>query len=221
MIQVCDSSYKLHRDECVHDCPDGYFASLVSIKILNSTSMVGVKAGVTLAPGVQSPSVSSTTDSCVKCHFSCKRCSEKLASACTLCWADASYYPKNEKGGVCYSRSVEAAYSNSQAWSGGGVFLVVVASLALVVSVLGFVCVRCFSGTSTNGSNNANAFISDGVDRLRELKDSLHKNGAKKSGGGGGAGADYRKLSEDTHRLVTSSKPFYDYPSSDEEDQII
>jgi hypothetical protein len=122
-----------------------------------------------------------------------------------------------QNGGVCYSQSVEKAYAGSQTWSAAGVLLVVVATLALVLSSLGFLCVRFMSGTSnTNGTSIS---ISDSVDKLRELSKGLH-NGTKKSGVGG-AGASYRKLSDDTERLVTSNKPFYDFPSSDEEEEQV
>lgn len=81
-------------------------------------------------------------------------------------------------------------------------------SLALALTVMGFLCLRCHRSNDT-ASNN---IMHGGVGKL--IKNGF-KNGAKKSGGAG-MGAAYRKLSDDTERLVTSSKPFYDFPSSDE-----
>ena len=117
------------------------------------------------------------------------------------------------KVSLCIASSLLAAYPAHEKLSMGVIWFLAITVFVVLFITLLVCCIRnCFSSDSTSKSST-DQFISDGVNKLKNFKNGLHGDGKKASN----IGASYRKLSDDTEKLVTSNRPFYDYSSDDEE----
>uniref|UniRef100_A0A2P2I1L6 furin n=1 Tax=Hirondellea gigas TaxID=1518452 RepID=A0A2P2I1L6_9CRUS len=215
----CTPGYVRHSGGCVKNCPDNYYRATTSINISGGTvSANGSAESRSAANHRTDEQLKRVVITCVRCHYTCKACVGVDASQCTACWSDATLelQPQGSSGECCVT-SLLQAYTGIHQWAPTTILLLLISSGLFLFVVLVVLYWQYYSVKHPVPS--ANSIIRDISNGVRNgVKNGLHSTGTSKKNST--VCREYRKLSDDTEKLVTSSRPFYDY-SSDDEDEIV